>query len=176
MQLKVRFLYFVKFSSYKNYRMKVNYLIEWSLGYMQGQTIKFQDCIHLRKTTFKIEHIVTYPGFAWLIRRVLDLTIEFIKPLYSWLQQFTNHYLTLSSSSGWTRHGNYSDFQLNWTVNSSQSHIATDGQSVSKSCLSFETSLFVASYDSQGHGGGIRPRLHTGELSIIVGFWLYSLG
>jgi hypothetical protein len=24
-------------------------------------------------------------------------------------------------------------------------------------CLSFETSLFVASYDSQGHGGGIRP-------------------
>jgi hypothetical protein len=27
--------------------------------------------------------------------------------------------------------------------------------------LSFETSLFVASYDSQGHGGGIRPRLHT---------------
>jgi hypothetical protein len=30
-------------------------------------------------------------------------------------------------------------------------------------CLRFETSLFVASYDSQGHGGGIRPRLHTGN-------------
>jgi hypothetical protein len=30
-------------------------------------------------------------------------------------------------------------------------------------CLRFETSLFVASYDWQGHGGGIRPRLHTGE-------------
>jgi hypothetical protein len=29
-------------------------------------------------------------------------------------------------------------------------------------CLSSETSLFVASYDSQGHGGSIRPRLHTG--------------
>jgi hypothetical protein len=28
--------------------------------------------------------------------------------------------------------------------------------------LRFETSLFVASYHSQGHGGGIRPRLHTG--------------
>jgi hypothetical protein len=28
--------------------------------------------------------------------------------------------------------------------------------------LRFETSLFVASYDSHGHGGGIRPRLHTG--------------
>jgi hypothetical protein len=31
-------------------------------------------------------------------------------------------------------------------------------------CLRFETSLFVASYDSQGYGGGIRPRLHTGFL------------
>jgi hypothetical protein len=29
-------------------------------------------------------------------------------------------------------------------------------------CLRFESSLFVASYDSQGHGGGIRPRLHMG--------------
>jgi hypothetical protein len=28
-------------------------------------------------------------------------------------------------------------------------------------CLRFETSLFVTSYDSQGHGGGIQPRLHT---------------
>jgi hypothetical protein len=28
-------------------------------------------------------------------------------------------------------------------------------------CLRFEISLFVASYDSQGHGGGIGPRLHT---------------
>jgi hypothetical protein len=31
-------------------------------------------------------------------------------------------------------------------------------------CLRFETSLFVASYDSQGHGGVIRPRLHMGAL------------
>jgi hypothetical protein len=29
-------------------------------------------------------------------------------------------------------------------------------------CLRFETSLSVASYYSQGYGGGIRPRLHTG--------------
>jgi hypothetical protein len=27
--------------------------------------------------------------------------------------------------------------------------------------LRLETSIFVASYDSQGYGGGIRPRLHT---------------
>jgi hypothetical protein len=31
--------------------------------------------------------------------------------------------------------------------------------------LRFETSIFFASYDSQGHGGGIRPRLHTDELT-----------
>jgi hypothetical protein len=29
-------------------------------------------------------------------------------------------------------------------------------------CLRFETSTFVASYDSQGHDGGIRARLHNG--------------
>jgi hypothetical protein len=29
-------------------------------------------------------------------------------------------------------------------------------------CLRFETSLFVASYDSQGHGGGIRTLPHAG--------------
>jgi hypothetical protein len=29
-------------------------------------------------------------------------------------------------------------------------------------CLRFETFLFVASYDWQGHGGGIRTLLHTG--------------
>jgi hypothetical protein len=28
-------------------------------------------------------------------------------------------------------------------------------------CIRFETSLFVASYDSQFYGGGIRARLHT---------------
>jgi hypothetical protein len=34
-------------------------------------------------------------------------------------------------------------------------------------CLRFETFLFIASYDSQGHGGGIRPRLHKGTLEVF---------
>jgi hypothetical protein len=34
--------------------------------------------------------------------------------------------------------------------------------------LRFETSHVVASYDSQGHGGGIRPRLHSTELFFIT--------
>jgi hypothetical protein len=38
--------------------------------------------------------IVTYPGFAWPIRRFLDLMMEFIGALCNGLQQFTNHYLT----------------------------------------------------------------------------------
>jgi hypothetical protein len=41
------------------------------------------------------KHIVTYSGFVWLKRRVLDLIIEFIGPLYNWLQQFTNHWHTV---------------------------------------------------------------------------------
>jgi hypothetical protein len=40
-------------------------------------------------------------------------------------------------------------------------------------CLTFETSLFVASYDSQGHGGGIRPRLHTGSGFAVGRLYLY---
>jgi hypothetical protein len=51
-----------------------------------------------------VTNMVTYLGFAWLIRRVLDLMIELIGPLYNWLQQFTSHYLTL--------HWKYSDFKL----------------------------------------------------------------
>jgi hypothetical protein len=37
-------------------------------------------------------------------------------------------------------------------------------------CLKFETSLVVASYDSQGYGGGIRTRFHTGGLSLSLIF------
>jgi hypothetical protein len=40
-------------------------------------------------------------------------------------------------------------------------------------CLIFETSLFVASYDSQGHGGGIRHRLHTGSVSLLFLKWSF---
>jgi hypothetical protein len=42
-------------------------------------------------------------------------------------------------------------------------------------CLRFETSIFVASYDSQDHGGGVRPRLHTGMDPNIIRVALYSL-
>jgi hypothetical protein len=53
-------------------------------------------------------------------------------------------------------------------------------------CLRSEVSLFVASYDSQGYGEGILPRLHTGYpfntyksfafYSSFLGSSLYSLG
>jgi hypothetical protein len=43
-------------------------------------------------------------------------------------------------------------------------------------CLQFETSLFIASYDSQGHGEGIRPRLHTGySWPFLMCLYLYRL-
>jgi hypothetical protein len=43
-------------------------------------------------------------------------------------------------------------------------------------CLRFEISLFVASYDLQGYGGGIRSRLHAGDLRLDLGFLLYNVG
>jgi hypothetical protein len=36
-------------------------------------------------------------------------------------------------------------------------------------------SIFVASYDSQGYGGGIRPRLHTGWFHSDLNGLLYSI-
>jgi hypothetical protein len=47
-------------------------------------------------------------------------------------------------------------------------------------CLRFETSTFVASHDSQGHGGGTRPRLHMGlVITILLSYrpcmWHYYL-
>jgi hypothetical protein len=36
-------------------------------------------------------------------------------------------------------------------------------------CLRLETSLSVASYDSQGYGRGIRPRLHAGHKALTWG-------
>jgi hypothetical protein len=56
--------------------------------------------------------------------------IEFFGSLYNWLQQFTNHYLTHCHLLP-TGHSTGTILTSNWTVNSSQSHIATDGQSVS---------------------------------------------
>jgi hypothetical protein len=71
-------------------------------------------------------NIIKYSGFAWLIRRGLDSMMEFIGLLYNWLQQFTNHWNTVIFRL---------DTPMDLTSNSSQrqSHIATDGQSVSKS-------------------------------------------
>jgi hypothetical protein len=37
-------------------------------------------------------------------------------------------------------------------------------------CLRFETLPYVASYDSQGYGGGIGPRLHTGTTHVSIIF------
>jgi hypothetical protein len=43
-------------------------------------------------------------------------------------------------------------------------------------CLRFENSHFVASYDSQGYSGGIRPRLHTGSDSFNYMSSFYNSG
>jgi hypothetical protein len=56
---------------------------------------------------------VTYLGFVWLIRQVLDLLIRFIGPLYSWLQKFINDCRRLL-----TGHSIGSILTSNWTLDS----------------------------------------------------------
>jgi hypothetical protein len=88
-------------------------------SYVRGRSLNANRLSQRRK------HTVTYPGFAWLIGRVLDLMIEFIGPLYNWLQQFTNHYpthchlLPTGHSTGTILNSNRKE--LNWTELSIQS-------------------------------------------------------
>jgi hypothetical protein len=41
-------------------------------------------------------------------------------------------------------------------------------------CIRFETSLFVASYDSQGYGGGIRPASDLNSKSKLLYDWRFT--
>jgi hypothetical protein len=90
-------------------------------------------------------YIVTYPGFALPRRCVLDLMIEFIGPLYNWLQQFANQYLT-----HWhllpTGHSSGIISTSQWTVNwksevKSKSKLCYDRRSVGQSILVSSTHL-----------------------------------
>jgi hypothetical protein len=69
-------------------------------------------------------------GFAWLIKRVLDMMIEFIGPLYN-LLHFTNHSLRLDTLDFWPHYTNLF-LQLN-VKSESEPYITTDGQSASLS-------------------------------------------
>jgi hypothetical protein len=65
-------------------------------------------------------NIVTCRGFAWLIRRVLDLIIQFIRPWYNWL---TTVHKSLSNTLDTPLELFSLPTELNWTVNSkSKSH------------------------------------------------------
>jgi hypothetical protein len=72
------------------------------------------EALGLYKSTDQSEYTVTYPGFAWIIRRVFGFDVAiywtFI-PLVTTVQKSLAD--TLSSSSEWTLHVNYSDFKLN---------------------------------------------------------------
>jgi hypothetical protein len=55
---------------------------------------------------------------------------------WTFIQLVTTVHKSLSDTAiffDWTLHGNYSDFQLNCHLSQSQSHVATEGQSVRKS-------------------------------------------
>jgi hypothetical protein len=72
-------------------------------GYLKGSK-RLTSHFHLLKRVFIYiydmrDMTVTNPGFVCFKRRVLDFMIEFIWPLYDWLQQFTKHYLDAFSQT-----------------------------------------------------------------------------
>jgi hypothetical protein len=88
----------------------------------------------------------------------------------STLLGLTTRYLLLSDSCGfvdlgrplWREDGSVV-YNCSWsTPAQSFSNPSPVGLVAIFYCLIFEISLCVGSNDSQGHGGGIRPRLHTG--------------
>jgi hypothetical protein len=81
----------------------------------------------------RIIYILTYPGFARLIKRGLDWWLNLLDLYTTGYNEWLSDTL---STSDWTLHGNYSYFQLNcqFSQSQSQSLFTTDSQSV---CLSW---------------------------------------
>jgi hypothetical protein len=55
-----------------------------------------------------------------------------------------------------------------WVLKHAIANVKAVGLVTTFYCLRFQTSLFIASYDSRGYGGGIRPRLHTGDRLTVL--------
>jgi hypothetical protein len=103
-------------------------------------------------------NIVTYPGFARLIIRVLDLKIEFVEPLHSWLQQFTTHYSLIFLLLDTPR-------ELVWLPTELpviEAYVTTDGQSDG---LSWNKAPIW----------GLRPDLYYYQTVRVSWFWALSL-
>jgi hypothetical protein len=73
-------------------------------------------------------------------------------------------YITSSLMRGWLCH-------LQLLLVLASAHSFYDLRPVRLATVFYDTSLFVASYDSQGYGGGIRPRFHTGVQSSKIMLW-----
>jgi hypothetical protein len=80
---------------------------------------------------FRVNHLTKYCHVSGVLWRIITGS-GFHDRIYCTVIElpttFTNH---TRSSSGWTLHWNYPDFQLNWSE--SQSYVTIDGQSASLS-------------------------------------------
>jgi hypothetical protein len=113
------------------------------------------------------------------MKRVLDLIIEFPGPLHNLLQHFTNRYLRLDTLDFRPHYTNpllwnYSDFQIHCQFKSqSQSHIATDGQSVSLGCWapSGAHDQILITFDSYGLLSVGRPLWREDGSVVCICYW-----
>jgi hypothetical protein len=135
----------------------------------------------LNRTTTKLDSILVY-GWTPTELLIYDWTDKWIwvlchdrRSVGQSISEYSTHmrpktrFLLLSGSCGfvdvgrslWRKDGSV---VYNWCWSSpaqSYSGPSPVGLATIFYCLRFENFLFVASYDSQGYGGGIRPCLHT---------------
>jgi hypothetical protein len=95
-----------------------------------------------------------------------DLRSEFFSQLHTWGH---SPYITSSLTRGWVCYSQLLLVLASAFILGPESRGARDHILLSQ----IRDVLFVASYDSQGYGGGIRPRLHTGNS--LTDFW-FTIG
>jgi hypothetical protein len=116
--------------------------------------------LHISFLCFKVKVKVT---LRLTVSQSVSLGVEsHLGPMTRYLLLCDNYGLVLVGRPLWREDG-FAFFMCCWLLPAqSFSGPSPLGLETIFYCLTFETFLFVASYDSQGHGGGIRPRLHTG--------------
>jgi hypothetical protein len=163
------FLYRLVFTYHTLFRLRLH-----SFSSPQGLSRKFTHFTHHSQN--KTQHLVlTYTGTSvrtlrLIVSQSVSLGVEpHLGLMTRYLLLFDSYGLALVRRPLWREDG--SVFCIYCWPLPAQSFLGPSplGLATIFYCLRFKTSLFVASYYSQCHGGGIWTRLHTGTPAIAAG-------